>query len=41
MPRFLHLVGVHLGFTKYNSPERTKDLFYALQDAIYKYALEP
>jgi DNA repair protein SbcD/Mre11 len=41
MPRFLHLADVHLGFTKYDSPERTKDFFYALQDAIQKYALEP
>ncbi len=41
MPRFLHLADVHLGFTKYDSPERTKDFFYAFQDAIWKYALEP
>jgi DNA repair protein SbcD/Mre11 len=41
MPRFLHLADIHLGFTKYDSPERTKDFFYALQDAIQKYALEP
>jgi DNA repair protein SbcD/Mre11 len=41
MPTFLHLADVHLGFTKYDSPERTKDFFYALQDAIAKYALEP
>jgi DNA repair protein SbcD/Mre11 len=40
MPKFLHLADVHLGFTKYDSPERTKDFFYALQDAIQKYALE-
>jgi DNA repair protein SbcD/Mre11 len=32
---------LHLCFTKYDSPERAKDFFYALQDAIYKYALEP
>lgn len=41
MPRFLHLADVHLGFTKYDSPERTKDFFYALQDAIHHYALVP
>jgi DNA repair protein SbcD/Mre11 len=41
MPQFLHLADIHLGFTKYDSPERTKDFFYALQDAIQKYALEP
>lgn len=40
MPRFLHLADIHLGFTKYDSPERTKDFFFALQDAIQKYALE-
>jgi DNA repair protein SbcD/Mre11 len=40
MPKFLHLADVHLGFTKYDSPERTKDFFYALQDAIQKYALD-
>ncbi|WP_404786079.1 exonuclease SbcCD subunit D [Altericista sp. CCNU0014] len=40
MPKFLHLADVHLGFTKYDSPERTKDFFYALQDAIQKHALE-
>jgi DNA repair protein SbcD/Mre11 len=40
MPKFLHLADVHLGFTKYDSPERTKDFFYALQDAVQKYALD-
>jgi DNA repair protein SbcD/Mre11 len=41
MPRFLHLADVHLGFAKYDSPERTKDFYYALEDALYRYALEP
>jgi DNA repair protein SbcD/Mre11 len=41
MPRFLHLADIHLGFTKYDSPERTKDFFYAFQDVIHQYALEP
>ncbi|MGB8698658.1 MAG: metallophosphoesterase [Thermosynechococcaceae cyanobacterium] len=41
MPRFLHLADIHLGFTKYDSPERTKDFFYALQDAIQRYAFNP
>jgi DNA repair exonuclease SbcCD nuclease subunit len=41
MPRFLHLADVHLGFAKYDSPERTKDFFFALQDALERYALEP
>jgi DNA repair protein SbcD/Mre11 len=40
MPRFLHIADVHLGFTKYDSPERTKDFYFALQDVIQKYALE-
>jgi DNA repair exonuclease SbcCD nuclease subunit len=39
MPRFLHLADVHLGFAKYDNPERTKDFFYALQDAIERYAI--
>lgn len=41
MPRFLHIADVHLGFTKYDSAERTKDFFYALEDCIHRYALEP
>ncbi|HEY9824451.1 MAG TPA: DNA repair exonuclease [Stenomitos sp.] len=39
MPKFLHLADIHLGFAKYDSPERTKDFFFALQDAIDKYAI--
>jgi DNA repair protein SbcD/Mre11 len=41
MPRFLHIADVHLGFAKYDSPERTKDFFFALQDAIEQYAIAP
>ncbi len=41
MPRFLHIADVHLGFTKYDSAERTKDFFYALHDVFCRYALEP
>jgi DNA repair protein SbcD/Mre11 len=41
MPRFLHIADVHLGFAKYDSPERTKDFFFALQDAIERYAITP
>lgn len=41
MPRFLHLADVHLGFAKYDNAERTKDFFYALQDAIERYAIAP
>jgi DNA repair protein SbcD/Mre11 len=40
VPKFLHLADVHLGFTKYDSPERTRDFFYSLQDVIAKYALD-
>lgn len=40
MPRFLHLADVHLGFDRYESKERTKDFFYAFQDALQKYAID-
>ena len=40
MPRFLHLADIHLGFDRYESKERTKDFFYAFQDALQKYAIE-
>ncbi|MDS3859319.1 metallophosphoesterase [Thermosynechococcaceae cyanobacterium BACA0444] len=40
MPRFLHLADVHLGFDKYNNPERTLDFFFAFQDAVIRYGLE-
>ena len=39
MARFLHLADIHLGFDRYNSPERTKDFFFALADALQKYAI--
>lgn len=39
MARFLHLADIHLGFDRYSSPERTKDFFFALSDAIQKYAI--
>lgn len=41
MPRFLHVADVHLGYTKYESPERTKDFFLAFSDALERYAIEP
>jgi len=41
MPRFLHVADVHLGYTKYDSPERTKDFFLAFSDALERYAIEP
>ncbi len=39
MARFLHLADIHLGFDRYRSPERTKDFFFALSDAIQKHAI--
>jgi len=39
MARFLHIADIHLGFDRYNSPERTKDFFFALSDVIEKYAV--
>jgi DNA repair protein SbcD/Mre11 len=40
VPRFLHLADVHLGFDRYDSKERTRDFFYAFNDALEKYALD-
>lgn len=40
MARFLHIADIHLGFDRYNSPERTKDFFYALQATLDKYAVQ-
>ncbi|HEY9620099.1 MAG TPA: DNA repair exonuclease [Crinalium sp.] len=40
MPRFLHLADIHLGFDRYDNKERTKDFFYAFQEAIQKYAID-
>jgi len=39
MPRFLHLADIHLGFDRYDNKQRTQDFFFALQDAIEKYAI--
>lgn len=41
MPHFLHIADVHLGYTKYDSPERTKDFYRAFSDALERYAIEP
>ncbi len=41
MPRFLHLADVHLGYDRYDSPERTEDFAHALMDALKKYAITP
>lgn len=40
MAKFLHIADVHLGFDRYDSPERTKDFFRAFQDVLERYALE-
>ncbi|MGG6263793.1 metallophosphoesterase family protein [Leptolyngbya sp. AN03gr2] len=40
MPRFLHLADVHLGFDRYDSKERTKDFYWAFEDALRKYAID-
>ncbi len=39
MARFLHIADVHLGFDRYNSPERTKDFYFALHDVLQRYAI--
>jgi DNA repair exonuclease SbcCD nuclease subunit len=40
MPTFLHVADVHLGFDRYDSPERSKDFFYAFRDVLQRYALD-
>jgi exonuclease SbcD len=39
MARFLHIADIHLGFDRYDNKQRTQDFFYALQDAIERYAI--
>ncbi|NEP16811.1 MAG: exonuclease SbcCD subunit D [Leptolyngbya sp. SIO4C1] len=39
MARFLHLADIHLGFDRYDSPERTKDFFHALRHVIEQHAI--
>ncbi len=39
MPRFLHVADIHLGYDRYDNPERTKDFFFAFQDVIERYAI--
>lgn len=40
MARFLHLADVHLGYSKYDSSERTLDFFRSFQDALDRYAIQ-
>lgn len=39
MAKFLHIADIHLGFDRYDTPERTKDFFRAFQDVLHRYAL--
>ncbi|MEN9223713.1 MAG: DNA repair exonuclease [Thermostichus sp. BF3_bins_97] len=38
--RFLHLADVHLGYDRYDSPERSKDFFLAFRDVVQRYAIQ-
>ncbi|WP_017297661.1 metallophosphoesterase family protein [Nodosilinea nodulosa] len=40
MAKFLHIADIHLGFDRYDTPERTKDFFRALQTVLERYAIE-
>ncbi|MBW4484268.1 MAG: DNA repair exonuclease [Tildeniella torsiva UHER 1998/13D] len=40
MAKFLHIADIHLGFDRYDTPERTKDFFRALQTVLQRYAIE-
>lgn len=40
MAKFLHIADIHLGFDRYNSPERTKDFFRALQTTLERHAIQ-
>ncbi|HIK46023.1 MAG TPA: DNA repair exonuclease [Leptolyngbyaceae cyanobacterium M65_K2018_010] len=40
MAKFLHIADIHLGFDRYDTPERTKDFFRALQTALDRYAIQ-
>ncbi|MGF1537558.1 MAG: exonuclease SbcCD subunit D [Elainellaceae cyanobacterium] len=40
MARFLHIADIHLGFNRYDCPERTKDFFYTLYDVLQTHAVE-
>ena len=38
--RFLHIADIHLGFDRYDSPERTKDFFFTFCDVLQRYAVD-
>jgi exonuclease SbcD len=37
---FLHVADVHLGYDKYDNPERSKDFFLAFRDLLLRHALQ-
>ncbi len=37
---FLHLADVHLGYDRYDSPERSKDFFLAFRDVVLRHAIQ-
>lgn len=39
MARFLHIADIHLGFDRYDSPERTQDFYRSLKDVLQKHAI--
>ncbi|MGK7907450.1 MAG: exonuclease SbcCD subunit D [Synechococcus sp.] len=38
--RFLHIADIHLGYDRYDSPERTKDFYYTFNDVLQRYGLQ-
>lgn len=38
--RFLHVADIHLGYDRYDSPERTIDFFYTFSDVLHRYGLQ-
>ena len=38
--KFLHVADVHLGYDKYDSPERSRDFFLAFRDLLLKHAVQ-
>ncbi|TVP67695.1 MAG: exonuclease SbcCD subunit D [Leptolyngbya sp. LCM1.Bin17] len=40
MAKFLHIADIHLGFDRYDTPERTKDFFRALYTVLDRHAIQ-
>ncbi len=38
--RFLHVADVHLGFDRYDNPERTRDFFESFYDVLWRYGVQ-